>query len=89
MEKQEYRERLRKKISKEAHEVASACPAKLVEELGDLYETIETLWPFTTSIVPRLSTRKHEREERGDVQGRIKLLWVHPIESDEKSGDGT
>lgn len=88
MEEQEYRERLREKIIEEAHEVVSASPAGLVEELGDLYETIESLMAshqIDPATVADVQARK--RQERGGFSGRVKLLWVEQTEPGEKSGD--
>lgn len=82
MEEQEYHERLREKIIEEAHEVVSASPTDLVEELGDLYETIESLMAIHQINPDTVAdAQAQKRQERGGFRGRVKLLWI------EKSGD--
>ncbi|MBA2452978.1 MAG: nucleoside triphosphate pyrophosphohydrolase [Chloroflexia bacterium] len=89
MEQQEYRERLREKIIEEALEVAAASPDSLVEELGDLYEAIESLMvSYGIEAATVANAQAQKRRERGGFHGRVKLLWVERDEPDEKSGDG-
>lgn len=89
MEEQEYRKRLRAKIIEEAQGVAAASSDNLVEELGDLYEAIESLM-VSYGIEPATvaNAQAQKRQERGGFRGRVKLLWVEQNESDARSGDG-
>jgi predicted house-cleaning noncanonical NTP pyrophosphatase (MazG superfamily) len=73
----EYLEALRQKLIEEAQEAAIASSDELVKELADLYEVIDTI--LTATGIEReavLAVQQQRREERGEFEGKIKLLWT-------------
>jgi predicted house-cleaning noncanonical NTP pyrophosphatase (MazG superfamily) len=79
LEEEEFHQALRAKLVEEAQEAAVATDAKLVMELVDLYEVIDTL--MAASGIDRktvLTEQKRRRLERGGFSRRIRLLWSGP-----------
>ena len=77
LKEEEYRQALRKKLIEEAQEAAEASEQKLVAEIADLYEVIDTL--IATYGIERelvIAEQQRRREERGSFGKRLQLLWV-------------
>src|SRR5436190_1344884 len=66
---------LREKLIEEAQEVLEATPDKLITELADLYEVINTL--LTLHNIDEddvIAEQRHRHAERGGFEKRLRLL---------------
>ncbi|MEG3439835.1 nucleoside triphosphate pyrophosphohydrolase [Pannus brasiliensis CCIBt3594] len=81
---EEYRRAIGAKLLEETREVVASldgAPDKLIEELADLYEVIDTLLDVTGIDREQIAREQREkRERRGGFQGRIRLLWTEKRE---------
>ena len=73
----DYIEALREKLVEEAQEVAIADESKLIEELADVMEVIDSLMT-AAKIEPEKvrEIQKEKRSQRGGFNNRVKLLWT-------------
>ena len=77
LDEHEFELALREKLLEEAHEVASAPPYELLNELADLYEVLDTLLQQHALTPQMLQARQAERfQARGGFSQRIRLLEV-------------
>lgn len=81
MSERAYVEALRDKLVEEAQEASTCVPERLVEELADLCEVIDSLVAATgTDPVQVRAKQEQRRLERGGFNERLRLLWVEEIE---------
>ena len=77
MNKNEYHQALLDKLVEEADEARIATPEKLIIELADLLEVIDSL--LEINGIDReyvMSIQNQRRFERGGFKKQLKLLWV-------------
>lgn len=77
MSEDEFSQALREKLIEEAQEAATATPEKLVSELADLQEVIDTvLVLYGIEREEILTEQRRKKAERGGFDQRLRLLWT-------------
>jgi predicted house-cleaning noncanonical NTP pyrophosphatase (MazG superfamily) len=77
MEEDEYKQALLQKVVEEAQEVLDAPLDKLIMELADLYEVIDTVMvAYDIDKQNVIDLQAKRREERGGFSDRLRLLWI-------------
>lgn len=77
MSEAEFSQALREKLIEEAQEAATATPEKLVSELADLQEVIDTvLVLYGIEREEILTEQRRKKAERGGFDQRLRLLWT-------------
>ena len=77
MNKEDYQKALLHKLVEEANEAQKADKNKLVIELVDLLEAIDSIMEeFEISETDVLNIKVERREERGGFKNRLRLLWT-------------